>query len=149
MAVPHGVRVSREVRRGFWAGVREGLSPSEAAVAIGASDSAGRRWILNAGGVMERCPRPGRLPIVGFGPASIENGCRGGFTFTAIATLIGKSTATISREVGANGGRQRYRAELAQLGAEDRARRPKQTKLEANPVLRDRVEADLEAYVGP
>ena len=35
------------------------------------------------------------------------------------------------------------------MRAEDRARRPKQTKLEANPALRDRVEADLGALSVP
>jgi IS30 family transposase len=125
------------------------LTPSEAAAEIGASGSAGRRWIINAGGVMERCTTPGGYRLSASDRLSIENGCRGGFTFTAIATLIGRSPATISREVGANGGRQRYRAEVAQLGAEDRARRPKATKLGANSVLRDRVEADLEALLSP
>ena len=147
--MPHGVRVSREVRRGFWAGVREGLSPSAAAVAIGASDSAGRRWIINAGGVMERCSVPGGFRLSLVDRRSIENGCRAGFTFASIGLVLGKSTSAISREVGANGGRQRYRAVRAQLGAEDRARRPKQTKLEAHTVLRDRVEADLEALLSP
>ena len=80
---------------------------------------------------------------------SIENGCRAGFSFTAIATLIGKSTSAVSREVGGTAGRGRYRAGPAQLRAEDRARRPKQTKLEGNSVLRDRVEADLEALLSP
>ena len=98
---------------------------------------------------MERCARPSGLRLSSWERRSIENGCRAGFTFTAIATLIGRSPATISREVGANGGRQGYRAQAAQLGAERRARRPKQTKLEANSVLRDRVEADLEALLSP
>jgi IS30 family transposase len=98
---------------------------------------------------MERCSAAGGYRLSVADRRLIENGCRAGFTLTAIATLIGKSTSAISREVGANGGRQRYRAEVAQLGAEDRARRPKQTKLEANPVLRDRVEADLEALLSP
>src|SRR3954468_21097097 len=80
---------------------------------------------------------------------SIENGCRAGFTFTAIAVLIGKSVATVSREVGGKQGREGYRAEVAQLRAEERARRPKLTKLERSAVLRDRVEAGLEAYLSP
>ena len=80
---------------------------------------------------------------------SIQNGCRAGFTFTSIAVLIGKSVATVSREVGGKQGREGYRAEVAQLRAEERARRPKLTKLERTPVLRDRVEAGLEAYLSP
>jgi transposase, IS30 family len=80
---------------------------------------------------------------------SIENGCRAGFTFTAIAVLIGKSVPTVSREVGGVQGRDSYRADLAQLRAEEQARRPKQTKLEVSSALRDRVEAGLEAYLSP
>jgi IS30 family transposase len=149
VAVPHGVRVSREVRREFWAGLREGLSPSLAAVGIGASDSAGRRWIINAGGVMERRAVPSGFRLSFSDRGSIQNGCQAGFTLAAIATLIGKSTSTVSREVAANGGRGGYRADRAQLGAEQRARRPKATKLETNSMLRDRVEAGLEAYLSP
>ena len=80
---------------------------------------------------------------------SIENGCLAGLSFTVIATVIGKSPSTVSREVGGTSGRASYRADVAQLRAENQARRPKQTKLEAYPVLRDRVEADLEAYLSP
>ena len=149
VAVPHGVRVSRERRAGFWAGLREGLSPSQAAVGIGASDSAGRKWIINAGGVMERCSAPSGYRLSVSDRGSIENGCRAGFSFTSIATLIGKSTSTVSREVAGNGGREGYRADLAQLGAEQRARRPKDTKLETHPALRDRVVVGLEAYASP
>jgi transposase, IS30 family len=149
VAVPHGVRVSREVRRGFWAGLREGLSPSAAAVGVGASDSAGRKWIAKAGGVMERRAGPSGYRLSVSDRGSIQNGCRAGFTLAAIATLIGKSTSTVSREVAANGGRQGYRADRAQMRAEQRARRPKATKLETNPVLRDRVQAGLEAFSSP
>ena len=63
--------------------------------------------------------------------------------------MIGKSTSTISREVGGKHGREGYRADVAQLRAEQRSRRPKATKLETNPVVRDRVEAGLEAYLSP
>ena len=80
---------------------------------------------------------------------SIQNGCRAGLSFTTIATVIGKSVPTVSREVGGMSGRERYRADRAQLRAEAAARRPKATKLETHRALRDRVEADLEAYLSP
>jgi IS30 family transposase len=147
--MPHGVRVSREARRGFWVGLREGLSPSEAAIGIGASDSAGRKWIINAGGVMERASLSSGYRLSISDRRSIENGCRSGFSFTAIAMLIGKSVPTVSREVGGVQGRHSYRADLAQLRAEEQARRPKQTKLEVSSALRDRVEAGLETYLSP
>ena len=112
---------------------------------IGASGSAGRKWIINAGGVMERASATCGYRLSFADRCSIQNGCRAGFTFTSIAVLIGKSVATVSREVGGKQGREGYRAEVAQLRAEERARRPKLTKLERTAVLRDRVEAGLEA----
>ena len=116
----YGVKVSRETRRGFWDALRVGSSPSAAAVAVGASDSAGRRWIINAGGVMERRTTATGFRLTLADRRSIENGCRAGFTFSVIATVIGKSTSTVSREVGGKAGRATYRADRAQLRAEER-----------------------------
>jgi IS30 family transposase len=98
---------------------------------------------------MERRSTPGGYRLSVWDRRSIENGCRAGFSFAAIATLIGKATSTVSREVGGKAGRATYRADRAQLVAEDQARRPKATKLETNPALRDRVEAGLAAYLSP
>jgi IS30 family transposase len=98
---------------------------------------------------MERASLPAGYRLSISDRRSIENGCRAGFTFTAIAMLIGKSVPTVSREVGGVQGRDSYRADLAQLRAEEQARRPKQTKLEVSSVLRDRVEAGLERYLSP
>lgn len=147
--MPHGVEVSREVRRGFWAALRAGVSPSDAAVVVGASDSAGRRWIIDAGGVMERDTAPSGFRLTLSDRRSIQNGCRAGYTFTAIAVLLGRPTSTVSREVGGRRGRASYDAERAQLRAEELARRPKPTKLEGNPVLARRVEEGLVALLSP
>ena len=70
-------------------------------------------------------------------------------SFAVIATLIGKSTSTVSREVGGVAGRATYRADLAQVRAERAARRPKQTKLEASAGLCARVVAGLESLLSP
>lgn len=80
---------------------------------------------------------------------SIENGCRAGLSFTVIATVIGKSCSTVSREVGGSAGRAAYRADRAQLRAEGLALRPKATKLEVSPELCARVVAGLEAFLSP
>jgi IS30 family transposase len=149
VAVPHGVEISREVRRGFWAGLRAGLSPSEAAAGIGASESAGRKWIIKAGGVMERRSMPGDLRLSLAERETIGLMCAAGFTFTAIGQVLGRPTSTVSREVGGISGRERYRPLSAHRGAEQRARRPKQTKLEASARLRERVEEDLEQHYSP
>jgi len=116
---------------------------------VGASDSAGRRWIINAGGVMERRAASSGFRLSLADRESIENGCGAGYSFTVIAAVIGKSVSTVSREVGGRAGRAAYRADLAQIHAEERARRPKETKLEVNPTLCERVVAGLEALLSP
>jgi transposase, IS30 family len=59
-------------------------------------------------------------------------------SFTAIARTIGRAISTVSREVAANGGREAYKAWQAHLGAWDKARRPKPSKL-AEGSLGDQV----------
>jgi IS30 family transposase len=78
----------------------------------------------------------------------IRVGLEVGCTFSAIAADLGRATSTISREVNANGGRQRYRPFAAHRAAFCAARRPKPTKLSC-PRLRERVVADLEQLWSP
>jgi IS30 family transposase len=56
-----------------------------------------------------------------------------------IARQLGRPPSTVSREVGRNGGRERYRAADAEDRAWDCARRKKPCKLAANPALRHLV----------
>ena len=72
-----------------------------------------------------------------------------GWSFRAIAVKLDRDGSTVSREVGANGGRDRYRPIAAHRRAEACARRPKVTKLAGNPALCARVVADLEALWSP
>ena len=69
-------------------------------------------------------------------------------SFTAIAGLLGRSVSTVSREVAANGGRERYRAWHAHLEAGRRARRPKSAKL-ALGALATKVTEWLEEWWSP
>src|ERR1700688_2300595 len=61
----------------------------------------------------------------------------------SMARLLGRSTSTVSREMGRNGGCDRYRATLADENAWARARRPKYCKLADNPRLRQAVAGKL------
>lgn len=67
----------------------------------------------------------------------------------AIAATLRRHPSTVSREVTANGGRAGYEPVPAHRRAEDRARRPKKTKLAGNARLRERVLADLKALWSP
>ena len=66
-----------------------------------------------------------------------------------IAAGLGRSTSTVSREVGANGGREGYRAVSADQAAWARACRPKPTKLSRLPGLASMVEDKLLARWSP
>jgi len=73
----------------------------------------------------------------------ISRGLSAGLTFTQIAELIGRSTSTISREVNRNGGRSRYRANLADRRAWAQSKRPKRCLLALNESLRVAVAEKL------
>ena len=67
----------------------------------------------------------------------------------AIAWQLGRAPSTVSREIRACGGRERYRLLAAERGAVARLARPKPTKLAACPRLRAVVEAGLVAGWSP
>ena len=65
----------------------------------------------------------------------ISRGVVAGLAIRSIATLLGRATSTVSREINRNGGRRRYRASKADQAAWDRAHRPKTCKLVENRAL--------------
>jgi IS30 family transposase len=79
----------------------------------------------------------------------IRIGLETGKSFRKIAAGLGRAASTISREVAAGGGRDRYRPVRAHKAAMVAARRPKVTKLAANPQLCARVVAGLKAWWSP
>lgn len=152
--MPHGVRVSVEQRIKFWALVRAGShTPAQAAVAIGASRWAGTMWFREAGGVIPRRPasRPSsyrRLNAAEREQIGLLSAAGGGVR--AIAARVGRSPATVSRELARNRERRGgYVPSRAQLRAEDRARRPKPAKLAVDATLRAWVQLKLEQQWSP
>ncbi|WP_044852078.1 IS30 family transposase [Amycolatopsis orientalis] len=140
----------RDVRAGFWDGVRAGLSVERAAVAVGVSRASGRRLFDEAGGVISNAPKSGsgrylslaeREEIMILWAQRVPK--------AEIARRLGRDRSTIGRELDRNSTGQGYRASSAQRAAEERATRPKPAKLAADPVLRDRVQADLRARWSP
>jgi transposase, IS30 family len=79
----------------------------------------------------------------------IALGCARGDTFAQIGRVLHRSTSTVSREVGLCGGRDGYRASVAQQRHTAAACRPKTRKLVANPALAAEVEAGLEQCWSP
>jgi len=79
----------------------------------------------------------------------VRVGIETGRSLSAIARSLGRAPSTICREVGANGGRERYRPAAAHARAQRCAWRPKPTKLAANRDLCARVIGDLEQLWSP
>ncbi|MGW5195854.1 IS30 family transposase [Kribbella sp. NPDC004138] len=132
----------RQVQREFWLLVRAGAEYGDAAVSVGVAKSVAWRWVRQGGGMpmVELSEPQGRY--LSF--AERENlmvwwaqdvGVR------EIARRLGRVASTVSRELARNGAtravrrdrdgnvKPRYRASLAQAGADRRARRPKPAKL--------------------
>ena len=65
----------------------------------------------------------------------ISRGIASNLSLPSIATQLGRSPSTISREIKRNGGYDSYPAASANQAAEDRARRPKWCQLATNPAL--------------
>jgi IS30 family transposase len=154
MAIGDGApRLARRVERQFWRQVRAGLSPGEAASAVGVSQGMVQRWFRDGGGVptVSLAEPSGRFLSLE-DREEIAIGIAAGETDAQIARRIERSPATISRELARNCPRypdgrlyrSRYRAHSAQRKAEERARRPKVAKLVIHQRLREFVQDKLE-----
>jgi IS30 family transposase len=119
------------------------------AAAIGCSTKSVQRLLAASGGVPPRSRRRSPLRLSLAEREEISRGLRAGRSRRAIATALGRSPSTVSREVSANGGRRRYRAWRADEAAVLRARRPKLPKLVRFPRLRRAVERLLRARWSP
>ena len=121
---------TRSKEREFWSEIATGLLPAEAGVAVGVSPVAGSRWFRESGGMSPYSwPAPsGRyLSLVEREEIAILKAL--GHGAREIATALGRSPSTISRELRRNAatrsGKLDYRASVAQWKAELFARRPK------------------------
>jgi len=142
--------LSRDVRVAFWERVRAGLPVERAAVAVGVSRASGRRLFGEAGGVISNAPKSGSGRYLSLAEREeIMILHAQGESDAEIGRRLGRDRSTIGRELDRNSTGQGYRASSAQQMTEQRAKRPKPAKLAVDPVLRDRVQADLRARWSP
>jgi IS30 family transposase len=102
---------------------------------LGLSTGTVRAYLVRCGGIRPdpRRRSPGRLSFAE--REEISRGLAAGRSLRAIAAGLGRAPSTVSREVAARGGRNRYRAASADQIAWSRSRRPKVCKLATNPAL--------------
>jgi IS30 family transposase len=112
----------------------------DVAVGVGRSKRFVQLIVAPFGGIQPRNAVRSSLRLSAAEREEISRGLLVGMSLRRIATGLGRSPSTVSREVAANGGRRRYRAHLAEDRAFQCGRRPRRTKLARNPRLRRAVE---------
>jgi IS30 family transposase len=133
----------------LWARWRQGESLRLITRRLGKRGPSVRAFVLQSGGVKQP---PRRRPAGSLSVAEREQISRGiaaGDSCQAIARRLGRAPLTVSRDVARNGGRRRYRAQIADAAAYRRAARPKLAKLALDPRLRTIVEAKLRLCWSP
>jgi len=160
----------RDLRREFWRRIRAGRLRTEAAVELGLDEGTGKRWFVQAGGVVPayvRAQSGGRY--LSFAEREeIFAGVERGDSIRLIAKSLSRAPSTVLRELRRNmrhryrthrrleysSGRPPthpwdYRPSLAQKRADNLASRPKPAKLAINPQLRELVQAKLIERLSP
>jgi IS30 family transposase len=141
-----------EVVQPFWAALQRGEFIIDAAAAVGTYRKQGSRWVAACGGVRPRRGRNLKGRCLSFAEREeIALARARGETIRRVASRLGRSPSTVSRELRRNVDRRGggYRATTAHALAYERASRPKPAKLHTNLALRQIVQDDLRRRYSP
>ena len=127
----------------LWARWKKGQSLSEIGRALGKHAGSITGMLAIHGGIAPLGRSRSARVLSSSEREEISRGISAGLTFTQIADSMGRSTSTISREVSRNGGRSRYRANVADRRAWAQSKRPKKCLLALNESLRAAVAEKL------
>ena len=149
--------MSQRKRRGFtaaqktelWNQWQQGLSLKAIGRALGKPSSSIYGQLAPYGGIRPALRRRSRLALTVTEREEISRGIAAYQSIRLIASLLGRSPSTVSREIGRNGGYDRYRATQADERAWARGRRPKRCKLAGNARLRRAVARKLQLEWSP
>src|SRR5437588_1846253 len=137
--MPRGHYLTEAVKDAIWELREEGGSEAEIGRRLGLSKRTVSKYLQRMGGVRPRACRRAECCLTSAEREEISRGVARGESARAIGRVLGRSHTTISREINRCGGRRRYRARVAERAAWERARRPRATKLELCPELRELV----------
>jgi len=149
--------MERRYRRGFstaektelWDRWQRGESMRSIGRVFGKPSSSIYFQLAPYGGIRPAPRRRSRLALTLSEREEISRGIVARRSIRSMASLLGRSPSTVSREVCRNGGYDRYRAAVADEQAWIRARRPKRCKLANSPWLRRAVARKLKLNWSP
>ncbi len=149
--------MERRYRRGFstaektelWDRWQRGESLRSIGRVFGKPSSSIYFQLAPYGGIRPASRRRSRLALTLSEREEISRGIVARRSIRSMASLLGRSPSTVSREVCRNGGYDRYRAAVADEQAWVRARRPKRCKLANGPWLRRAVARKLKLNWSP
>jgi IS30 family transposase len=149
--------MSQRYRRGFtaaektelWDCWQRGESLKAIGRAYGKPSSSIYFQLAPHGGIRPAPRRRSRLALTLSEREEISRGIVAQQSIRSMASLLGRSPSTVSREVRRNGGYDQYRAALADERTWARARRPKRCKLAMSPRLRRAVARKLRLNWSP
>ena len=135
--------MKQRYRRGFstaekaelWDRWQRGESLGAIGRVFGKSSSSIYFQLAPYGGIRPAPRRRSRLALTLSEREEISRNIVAQRSIRSMASLLGRSPSTVSREISRNGGYDRYRAALADKRAWDGARRPKRCKLARHPAL--------------
>jgi IS30 family transposase len=142
-------RFSEEDRKTIWDMREAGVPVKRIAKHLDRQNVSLRKFIADHGGTRPTPLQRSELRLSLEEREEISRGLAAGLSIRAMAEGLNRSPSTVCREVNANGGRTKYRALLADRGADRRALRPKRAKLSRCRRLRKTVERKLEARWSP
>ncbi len=140
---PFSARMQLDRQQAMWDLWQLGEEMSAVAAVVGFDRKTVYNRISQAGGIRPR-RRQTRARLSFEDRVHIEVAVKMGRSMRAIATDLGRQPSTITREVTSHARPDgRYLAKRAHAIAFDAARRPQQSKIEANPVLKAQILAGL------
>lgn len=133
----------------MWERWRKGDSLQKIAQLFDRSHSAIQGILAPTGGIQPAPRHRSRLALTLVEREEISRAVVADQSIRSIAASLGRAPSTISREIKRNGGLEGYRANQADQGAWDRARRPKACKLVENRTLARLVAGKLQLQWSP
>ena len=130
-------------RKELWDRWKRGESVGEIARALDRAPATISCTIRIHGGIAPAERRRSRLALTVLEREEISRAVAAGESARRVATRLGRSPSTVSRELARHGGRGRYRAAGADRRAWENARRPQSCKLAQHSALREVVAAKL------